>query len=219
MLEIDPYRSELNGIVNDLKMTADDILLFARSDLSRDLTGGDTFLFLTKDTLVITEGQIRLDGQHKVSVRRDRLRSVYDKKNVDTYELSGLSELALEELISTARLTGKREDGTVFLAMLTNTAKENIRLFVKYVNQYKRRQRNEGRGRFQKRRLLPRLPQPVSRSEPQGLSQMHGPRQAYKENGNLPQKVPERNLYDPVCPCACQCLGRRRAVLIFKILL
>ncbi len=136
MLEIDPYRSELNGIVNDLKMTADDILLFARSDLSRDLTGGDTFLFLTKDTLVITEGQIRLDGQHKVSVRRDRLRSVYDKKNVDTYELSGLSELALEELISTARLTGKREDGTVFLAMLTNTAKENIRLFVKYVNQY-----------------------------------------------------------------------------------
>ena len=138
MLEIDPYRSELNKIISDLKLTYNDILLFARSDLSKDLTKGDTFLFLTKDTLVIIEGQIRLLGQSKSGIRRDHLRSIYEKKRIDTYELCDLSELALEELISTARLTVKCGEKTLFLAMLTNASKESARLFVKYANQYKK---------------------------------------------------------------------------------
>lgn len=136
MLEIDPYRSELNGILSDLKMTSDEILLFVRLDLSRDLIKGDMFLFLTKDQLIVTEGQLRLIGQSKPSPRSDRLRSFYEKKNVDTYELSSLSELTLEELISTARITVKRAEEPLFLAMLTNASKQNARLFVKYANQY-----------------------------------------------------------------------------------
>lgn len=62
MLEIDSYHSELNGILSDLKITTDEILLFASCDLSADLMKSDTFLLLTKDLLVITGGPACPDG-------------------------------------------------------------------------------------------------------------------------------------------------------------
>lgn len=136
MLEIDSYHSELNGILSDLKITTDEILLFASCDLSADLMKSDTFLLLTKELLVITEGQLVLTGQSRPCARRNRLRSSYRKKNVYTYRLSEITELSLEALISTARLTAKCGDQARFLAMLTNAAKESVRLFVKYANQY-----------------------------------------------------------------------------------
>lgn len=41
MLEIDSYHSELNRILSDLKITTDEILLFASCDLSADLMKSD----------------------------------------------------------------------------------------------------------------------------------------------------------------------------------
>lgn len=138
MLEINPYRSELNGILNNLNLTPDEILLFAQSDLSRELTKSDAFLLLTKDKLIVIEGQFLITGKTALSARRDRLSSSFEAHRTDTYELDVLQEPKLEELISTARVTAKYREKETLLAMLTNAAKENIRLFLKYTEQYKK---------------------------------------------------------------------------------
>lgn len=136
MLEINPYRSELNGILNNIAVTSDQILLFVRCDLCTDLTRGDSFLLMTKDQLIVIEGQFMISGQAKRSTRRDRLTSSFALKETKVYELSKLSDLKIEELISTARVTVKYDEKEILLSMLTNASKGNVRLFVKYAGQY-----------------------------------------------------------------------------------
>lgn len=136
MLEITQYFSEINSILENLKLTTEDILLFVHSDMDKDLLKADTYLLVTKDSLIVLEGLVTIEGQTGFSVKRDRLNLKYQHKTTRSYELDQYSNFAIEELISTGRLIAQKGDETVCLAMFTNACKADIRLFVKYLKMF-----------------------------------------------------------------------------------
>ena len=136
MLEITQYFSEINSILDNLKLTTEDILLFVHSDMDKDLLKSDTYLLVTKDSLIVLEGLVTIEGQTGFSVKRDRLNLKYQHKTTRSYELDQYSNFAIEELISTGRLIAQKGDETVCLAMFTNACKADIRLFVKYLKMF-----------------------------------------------------------------------------------
>ena len=138
MLEITQYFSEINSILDNLKLTTDDILLFVHSDMNKDLLKSDTYLFITKDSLIVLEGLVTIEGQTSFSTKRDRLNLKYQHRTTSCYELSEYNNFSVEELISTGRLIAQKGDETVCLAMFTNACKADIRLFVKYLNMFQK---------------------------------------------------------------------------------
>lgn len=138
MLEITQYFSEINSILDNLKLTTDDILLFVHSDMNKDLLKSDTYLFITKDSLIVLEGLVTIEGQTSFSAKRDRLNLKYQHRTTSCYELSEYNNFSVEELISTGRLIAQKGDETVCLAMFTNACKADIRLFVKYLNMFQK---------------------------------------------------------------------------------
>lgn len=136
MLEITQYSSTINGVLDNAKITPDDILLFTRIDMDKELIKSDTYLFITKDSLFVVDGLNTIEGQTSFSIKRDRLNLIYHHKNTESYELAQYKDFSVEELISTGRLIAKKGDESVCLAMFTNACKTDVRLFVKYLNMY-----------------------------------------------------------------------------------
>ena len=61
MLEISKYRSELDGIVDSLKLDKSEILMFALTDMREECVRGASALFLTKDELYVINGTFTVD--------------------------------------------------------------------------------------------------------------------------------------------------------------
>lgn len=157
MLEITQYSSTLNSVLDNSKITPEDILLFTRIDMDKELIKSDTYLFITKDSLFIVEGLNAIEGQTGFSIKRNRLKLTYCHKNTESYELSQYKDFSVEELISTSRLIAKKGDESVCLAIFTNACKADVRLFVKYLNMYQKDGKIEkDEGDFKKDNFCPK---------------------------------------------------------------
>lgn len=140
MLAITPYRHEIDTLLENMKLTPEDIILYAQCDMNENLLKSDTFLCLTKDTLIIFEGLLAIESRKGTALntqRNNRLKTVYNHRKTETYDINELSDFAVEDIISTARFTAKRNENVICLGMITNTAKADVGLFVKYLNIYK----------------------------------------------------------------------------------
>ena len=138
MLEITQYQPAINTALDNIKLIPEDILLFTRTDMDTQMVKSDTYLFITKDSLYILDGLVTIKGQEHFSVRRDRLELEYKQNNIECYALDEYSDFSVEELISTGRLMAKKGEESVCLAMFTNACKGDVRLFIKYLNMYKK---------------------------------------------------------------------------------
>ncbi len=136
MLEISKYRQELDGIIEDLKLDKSDILLYAVTDMRGECIRGNSVLFLTNDELYVLNGTFALDTDiSKPAGKRGRL--FFSREETTVYNVKSLDKLKLESYISGAVIVGEYNSETLPVVFLTNTAKDEMRLFVKYFNMFK----------------------------------------------------------------------------------
>ena len=106
MLELSQRTDGADEILHKMKVSPEDVLLFARADLNAHYDEREIVLAATKDTLLISDG--------------DR---------VQTYALKDLQNPAIEEKIGTCVFIGEYQGKRKLLATLTNSRKQECRLF------------------------------------------------------------------------------------------
>ena len=79
MIEINKYRSELDGELLSHGIKSEDILLFAQSDLGSDQEPRDTYLMLTAEKLIVTEGVTAVSGKPGKNVIKTFCMSSYSE--------------------------------------------------------------------------------------------------------------------------------------------
>jgi ATP-binding cassette subfamily B protein len=112
-----------DGILDILRardIDANAILLAAHADRTREHTVGDEYLFATSGELIVLHNGAR----------------AIDAPDLTIYQVQDLRGFAVEELLSSGRLTARKsEDNTpVLIAAFTNFCKESMFLFAKYAN-------------------------------------------------------------------------------------
>lgn len=133
MVTFDKIPSYILDIFGDKGI--DDIYLMAYCDMDNEHTYCDTYIALTKDKLYVTSGCETLEGKEKGK----GLNSFWKEKAFDSYALSDIESIQVEELLSSARLTAKtKDDEYIFLCAMTNFCKGNCNLFVKYFGKIKK---------------------------------------------------------------------------------
>ncbi len=119
MFAIDHIPKDVLDILRLQGLDTNSILLAAHADRTKEHAVGDEYLFATPDELILL---------HKSEGKNRSARTIYPIK-----ELHGM---AVEELLSSGRLTARRgeENTPVLLAAFTNFCKESMFLFAKYAN-------------------------------------------------------------------------------------
>ncbi len=116
----------------------DTVELAVRADRTRELIPGDTYLFATKDALVILEGRVKLLREERRLGRLPRLSEEWDGSVLRSYSLQEFHRFHIEEMLSAGRLVAKRKtpegegETAVLLASFTNFCKDSMLLFSKY---------------------------------------------------------------------------------------
>lgn len=141
MLEITEYKKDYDCVLESAGLRRDEVAIFCESDMNRDLTRGNSFLAVTGETLTVTEGRIVLAGGKKRFPPRGTLLRGYQKTDAREYRLSGLSEMKVEAMISSVRLTALYGGETVVLAVGTFAVRGALNLLAKYTE----RLQKEGR--------------------------------------------------------------------------
>lgn len=136
MLEISKYRREVDGVLESLGLDASDVVMYACTDMRAECVRGNTLLIMTDTELytvsgsfLLTEGKMKLSGKAPVCG--------FQAQETQVYQLDKLSELKAEGYISSSVISARYGEETVPIAFLTNTTKEEIRLFTKYFKQFR----------------------------------------------------------------------------------
>lgn len=118
------------------------IKLAIKTDMNKDCVLCDNYLFVTDTDLIIISGAkcIKRDPGAKITTFKGRLVSEFEELTYDFYSLADLSDFAVEELLSTARLTARdnlKIDNREFIliANMSNSYKQTAYTFVKYIKQ------------------------------------------------------------------------------------
>ncbi len=124
----------LEGICEDTSV----IRLAVMLDMNRDGIRAENWLFASKDKLYSVCGsptlRARTSGKPALTGRAPKAESSFSMISYDVFELEGMKDFKVEELISTCRFTAKDKDGNfVLLSMLTNTCKGDLHTFIKYL--------------------------------------------------------------------------------------
>lgn len=136
MLEISKYRSEIDHILDNLKIDINDVILYACADMKSELIRGNTLLIMTAKELYTVSGTFALaEGKMRFSGKAPS--TVFLPEDIKSYELEALSDLKLEGYISSSVVSAQYKDEPIPLVFLTNTTKEELRLFIKYFKQFK----------------------------------------------------------------------------------
>ncbi|MBR6645636.1 MAG: ATP-binding cassette domain-containing protein [Clostridia bacterium] len=136
MLEISKYRSELDGIVDSLRLDKSEILMFALTDMREECVRGASALFLTKDELYVINGTFTVDLDTSRSVGKKGT-VAFIKDCTSVYKVNDLEKLKLESYISGAVLSAEYNSESTPIVFLTNTVKDELRLFIKYFGMFK----------------------------------------------------------------------------------
>ncbi len=133
MIEINTIDKLVFPVLSEIGIDEGDILLIAQTDMQGQMLLGTCELVLTKDAVYALSGQITTEhGENG-----EKSKCVFIKNGVLIHELSDFSEIAVEQLSTTAMLTVKKDDGYHTVAYTTNKYKNDLYLFVKYVKAYK----------------------------------------------------------------------------------
>lgn len=131
------------------------IKLAVRTDMNRDCVLCDNYILVTDTDVFIISGarSVKRKSGANLTSRNGRLISEFEELTYDFYSLSELSDFAVEELLSTARLTAKNkiekkdshsesEDSEnsqnreyILIANMSNSYKQDAYTFVKYIKQ------------------------------------------------------------------------------------
>lgn len=113
----------------------DKIMMATYCDMNRDHLYCDTYVFATVESIYVISGTLSLDGgKGKKNIKR-----VWNETAFDTYSVSDVKKLKVEEMQSCARLTAKLETGEYcFISALTNTCRASVLTFIKYFERMKK---------------------------------------------------------------------------------
>lgn len=115
-----------------------DILLVSKCDMNRDGIWCDCWLFATAGEIICLGGSSAVVPSRRQGRFKPGIMSEFKEISYDCFMISELSDFKVEELISTCRLVAKDKDGVfVLITYLTNSAKEDTNLFIKYAGQIK----------------------------------------------------------------------------------
>ena len=147
MLEIDKLPPQVLKLLDEKGVSADSILLCAKTDISSEHVYCDNWLIATKDDLIVLSGVKTIVPKNttpmQLRLNPERLRCDFAQISYEYYPVRTLSDLKCENLISDARLTAtyKENDDTeprfVLLSFLSGSAKNSVMLFIKYFGQIK----------------------------------------------------------------------------------
>lgn len=113
----------------------DEIYLMVYCDMDNNHVYCDTYIALTKDKLCVLRGTEGLSSKE----HGKGLEVIWNESEYTEYSLENIESVKVEELLSTARLTAKTEDGEyIFLSAMTNFCKGNCNLFAKYFGKIKK---------------------------------------------------------------------------------
>ena len=119
MFSIDRIPEGVLDIVTSHGIDAKNILLAAHADRTKEHTLGDAYLFATAESLILLH---KGEGENTYAIT--------------SYSIKDLHGIAVEELLSSGRLTARQgeENTPILLAAFTNFCKESMFLFAKYAN-------------------------------------------------------------------------------------
>ena len=119
MFSIDRIPEGVLDIVTSHGIDAKNILLAAHADRTKEHTVGDAYLFATAESLILLH---KGEGENTYAIT--------------SYSIKDLHGIAVEELLSSGRLTARQgeENTPILLAAFTNFCKESMFLFAKYAN-------------------------------------------------------------------------------------
>ncbi|MBO7217940.1 MAG: ABC transporter ATP-binding protein, partial [Clostridia bacterium] len=113
---------------------SDNMILTLSTDMDKEHNHIDSVIGVTADTLFVLSGY---EGVEKAS--NGGLDRVLHETDYHTYALSQITNLVLEELLSTSRIVLKDENDTPhLLAVMSNFCKTDANLFIKYFERVKK---------------------------------------------------------------------------------
>ncbi len=136
MLEISKYNQGFDGVISNLKLNKSDILMYAVTDMRCECVRGNTVLFLTEKELYVINGTFAVEGD-VTKPHGKRTSSVFNVSESNAYSIEKLGKLKLESYISGAVVSAEYDAEILPVAFLSNTVKDEIRLFIKYFSQFK----------------------------------------------------------------------------------
>lgn len=132
MLEINKFEDELLPVIDELKLSKEEILLFAKSDMQGEKLLGECLLFLTADNLYAVSGQTKLVGNG-----HGHLKTEFSKSSVQCFDTDKIENIRIESMISSAVAIASVEKKPKIVCFSTNRCKNDLQLFSKYFNKYK----------------------------------------------------------------------------------
>ena len=131
MIEITKVKEDLTEMLSNHGLNLSDVIVYAETDLDKNMNRANVKLILTEKTLYVISGHITLSGKPLKHVVR-----TFAEYNCDEYETEKIKNLSVTEYISAASLCCEYDGENVELALLTKTALRDVRLFVKYAGKY-----------------------------------------------------------------------------------
>ncbi len=118
-----------------------DIRLAFLTDLNRDFVRCDNYILATDSEILLISGSDgRKETKGHAAAPGTRTEAVFEELTYDVIPLDTVESAKVEELLSTARITLKKTDGTYeLLANLTNSAKNDAFTGVQYLNDLKKK--------------------------------------------------------------------------------
>jgi len=109
---------------------SEDIYLLTYCDMNNEHIFCDSYIAVTKSSLLIISGTEVLSPKHN----RKGLDSFWQENSYAEYALEDIETVLVEELLSSARLTAKLRNGdSLFICAMTNFCKANAQVFTKYL--------------------------------------------------------------------------------------
>ena len=131
VVEITKIKDDLKAVLSQHGLLLSDIIVYAESDLDKNMCHANVKLILTEKTLYVIEGQITVEGKPPKHVKR-----IFNETDCKEYETERIKNFSISEYISSASLLCEYDGQTTELSLLTKTALRDVRLFVKYAGKY-----------------------------------------------------------------------------------
>ena len=129
VIEVSKMGSELIPALAGHGLRVEDVAVFAALDLSAELVPADVFLILAEKELFVLTGHTSSSGKPGKKFER-----VFSETECRRYDADKITDLSIEEYVSTARLVCKYDGEDTALASMTKTAIRDARIFVKYAS-------------------------------------------------------------------------------------
>ena len=132
MFSADKIPEYIYDLLSEKGVAKEEIYLTAYCDMNSDHVYCDCYLSATKDKLYLLSGSELLKGKENSAKGLD---TYWKEIAFEEYPLCDIESFAIEELLSTARLTAKTKDGeSLFICAMTNFCKAGTNLFIKYLH-------------------------------------------------------------------------------------